>query len=541
MLQQQTPTIEAMPSPILDSQPSTSIKDYLFNIGKTYNENGIDGAMTAMASDAIMRDKLTPDHIQALAYSPQKKTNTPEQIAVAGLAGGIATTNIAEQLAQKYGVNLQQPKANSPQQVTSFTQGVQQALEQLKVDPASPEGQANQAYFGALFRGAGVKGAVDTYAKIYQKALDRDSLLRNTVLSETIKRDIKLQETQALQQQFTSTATKTLASSGIATEAIPQLSQQIGQVLVTAKENPALAQGSAQSIIQNLIDSRAPIETVNKVASMMSKAMDISKDDSDQVRALQAAGASDRLIARYRFGLQDATDAAQAQKLLEAQVRKQGEAKNQLEIDKAKALVPVEVDKHRQTKAIDIAADIAKEKQLMPLQIQKAGLQKQAESAGEILGQTPGLTAQVGDINKAVAILDSGKHNVGSGLSIIAGRGRVAQAIGSQFETDDQKNTNMVMDTVNKLAADGLKSLGANPSTADLQFWTENKPKANSNPEFVKEWIQGAQVKIANRVGWAQQTLGQPNVPLAPAAPGSPKPAETTRVRKFNPKTGGLE
>jgi hypothetical protein len=540
MLQQQTPTIEAMPSPILDSQPSTSIKDYLFNIGKTYNENGIDGAMTAMASDAIMRDKLTPDHIQALAYSPQKKTNTPEQIAVAGLAGGMATTNIAEQLAQKYGINLQQPKANSPQQVTSFTQGVQQALEQLKVDPASPEGQANQAYFGALFRGAGIKGAVDTYAKIYQKALERDSLLRNTVLAETIKRDIKLQETQALQQQFTSTATKTLASSGVATEAIPQLSQQIGQVLVTAKENPALAQGSAQSIIQNLIDSNAPTETVNKVAAMMSKAMDISKDDSDQVRALQAAGASDRLIARYRFGLQDATDAAQAQKLLETQVRKQGEAKNQLEVDKAKALVPVEVDKHRQTKAIDIAADIAKEKQLMPLQIQKAGLQKQAEAAGEVLGQTPGLTAQIADINKAVGILDSGKHNIGSGLSTIVGRGKVAQAIGSQFETDDAKNTNMVMDTVNKLATDGLKSLGANPSTVDLQFWTENKPKANSNPEFVKEWIQAAQVKIANRVGWAQQTLGQPNVPLAPAAPDSKKP-EAPKVRKFNPQTGKLE
>jgi hypothetical protein len=527
MLQQQTPTIEAMPSPILDSQPSTSIKDYLFNIGKTYNESGIDGAMTAMASDAIMRDKLTPEHIQALAYSPQKKTGTPEQIAVAGLAGGMATTNIAEQLAQKYGVNLQQPKANSPQQVTSFTQGVQQALEQLKVDPASPEGQANQAYFGALFRGAGIKGAVDTYAKIYQKALDRDSLLRNTVLAETIKRDIKLQETQALQQQFTSTATKTLASSGIATEAIPQLSQQIGQVLVTAKENPALAQGSAQSIIQNLIDSRAPIETVNKVASMMSKAMDISKDDSDQVRALQAAGASDRLIARYRFGLQDAKDAREAQGLLDAHMIKQTRQKNELELEK-----------HKAQKNYDVAAEISKEKQLMPLKIQAAGLEEQAKEAGKVLGSIPTLKDQIGDINKAVAIIDSGKHNIGSGLSTIAGRGKVAQAIGSQFETDDAKNTNMVMDTVNKLAADGLKSLGANPSTADLQFWTENKPKANSNPEFVKEWIQGAQVKIANRAGWAQQTLGQPNVPLAPAAPGANKKPGAEAIPGNQPKVG---
>jgi len=79
-------------------------------------------------------------------------------------------------------------------------------------------------------------------------------------------------------------------------------------------------------------------------------------------------------------------------------------------------------------------------------------------------------------INTVTGLLDSGKHNVGSALSGFVGRGPVAQAIGTQFETDDAKNTKTIMDTVNKLAADGLKALGSNPSTVDLEFWTRFKP-----------------------------------------------------------------
>jgi hypothetical protein len=521
-----------MPMPIgggsEGAAPST-IKDYLFNIGRSYTEGGIDGALLAMNSDPVAKGAMTPQHIEALALSDKKKLDTPEHIAVAGLAGGLNLTNKTEELARQSGLNLQNPAANGPEQVGTFTQGIKQLLATMKVDPNSPEAEANQAYFGALTRGSGIKGAVNAYTQVYQKAVDRDAQLRNTVLTETIKRDIKLQETQQLQRQFTETATRTLASSGLDTGVIPQLATQIGQVLVTAKENPALAVGGGQAILQNLIDAKAPTETINKVAGMLSKAVPVSKEDADQVRALEAAGASDRLIARYRFGLQDAKDAREAQSLLDAEAIRQTKQKNKLELEK-----------HAAQKSIDVASEISKEKQLMPLKIQQAGLEEQAKEAGKVLGTMPGLKDQINDINKAVAILDSGKHNVGSGLSVIAGRGKIAQAIGSQFETEDAKNTNLVMDTVNKLAADGLKSLGANPSTVDLQFWTANKPNASSSPEFVKEWIQGAQVKIANRAGWAQHTLGQKPTPVAPSAPDSKKP-ETPRVRKFNPQTGALE
>jgi hypothetical protein len=101
-------------------------------------------------------------------------------------------------------------------------------------------------------------------------------------------------------------------------------------------------------------------------------------------------------------------------------------------------------------------------------------------------------------------LIDSGEHNIGSTLSVLAGRGPIALAIGNQFETTQAKNTKIIMDTVQKLAADGLKVLGTNPSVSDLQFWTRFKPDANSDPDFVKEWIETRGADLKRRLGYAQ-------------------------------------
>ena len=111
-------------------------------------------------------------------------------------------------------------------------------------------------------------------------------------------------------------------------------------------------------------------------------------------------------------------------------------------------------------------------------------------------------------INKVTGLIDSGQHNVGSTLSGAVGRGPIAQAIGSQFETTDAKNTKTIMDTVNKLAADGLKALGSNPSVADLEFWTRYKPDGSSDPAFVKEWIQSRSDDLKRRLGYATSQVG---------------------------------
>jgi soluble lytic murein transglycosylase len=126
------------------------------------------------------------------------------------------------------------------------------------------------------------------------------------------------------------------------------------------------------------------------------------------------------------------------------------------------------------------------------------------------------------DINKVTGLLDSGNHNIGSIGSTIVGRGRIAQALGEIGETDDAANTRTIMDTVTKLAADGLKALGSNPSTVDLEFWTKYKPDATSNPKFVRDWIQSRSDDLKRRLGYAGAQVGAGGgAGVAPAAPAA--------------------
>lgn len=111
-------------------------------------------------------------------------------------------------------------------------------------------------------------------------------------------------------------------------------------------------------------------------------------------------------------------------------------------------------------------------------------------------------------ISKVVKTLDSGKHNIGSAAAVVVGRGPVAQAIGEQFETKDAKNTKLILDTVNKLAAEGLKVLGSNPSGPDLKFWTENKPNGSTDPDVMKEWVESRAADIKRRLNYAEKQVG---------------------------------
>jgi hypothetical protein len=135
----------------------------------------------------------------------------------------------------------------------------------------------------------------------------------------------------------------------------------------------------------------------------------------------------------------------------------------------------------------------------------RGGARKEiAKTAGEVVAGSQETQNLINKIdNTIVPIIDSGKHNIGPALSGLTGRGPVAQAIGSQFETEDAKNTRTVMETIDMLAIEGLKSLGANPSTRDLEFYTKNKPQANSDPEFVKSWIQSRSAALKRKLGYA--------------------------------------
>jgi hypothetical protein len=162
------------------------------------------------------------------------------------------------------------------------------------------------------------------------------------------------------------------------------------------------------------------------------------------------------------------------------------------------------------------------------LKAQREGQQTVMTEAAKQVAASADTQNTLNSINKITALLDSGEHNVGSVLSGFAGRGPIAQAIGGQFETTDAKNTKTILDTVNKLAADGLKALGSNPSTVDLEFWTKYKPDGSSDPVFVKEWIQSRSDDLKRRLGFATSQMGAGGA----AGTAPPATAELTAQQK---------
>ena len=176
----------------------------------------------------------------------------------------------------------------------------------------------------------------------------------------------------------------------------------------------------------------------------------------------------------------------------------------------------------------------------VPLQAQRDAAEARKAGQKEIITEAAKEVAKSADtqnllngIKKATDIIDSGNHNIGSVMSAGVGRGPIAQAIGSQFETKDARNTKTVMDTVQKLATEGLKALGSNPSTADLQFWTRFKPDASSDPEFVKEWIESRSEDLKRKLGYAEKQVekgGQAGVSPEVTTESTLSPADKARA-----------
>jgi hypothetical protein len=169
--------------------------------------------------------------------------------------------------------------------------------------------------------------------------------------------------------------------------------------------------------------------------------------------------------------------------------------------------VPVRDMDEGETEFDQRKAEFAKRQEL-ERQIEEERRKAIQKPAAEQIAVSADTQNMLNGINKVVKTLDSGKHNIGSALSVVAGRGPVAQAIGQQFETTDAKNTKIILDTVTKLSAEGLKILGSNPSGPDLQFWTANKPDGSSDPAFMKEWIESRSADLKRRLNYAEQQVG---------------------------------
>jgi len=226
-----------------------------------------------------------------------------------------------------------------------------------------------------------------------------------------------------------------------------------------------------------------------------------------------------------------------------------------------KALMPGKVDEAKQIavnkSAIEMKeykekmdVDIQKELKMAPIKIQQAGLTEAAKKAGEVLGNLPDLESQQKELKNAIDLLNKGTHNLGPQANILSGGPRLPleRQIGNLTGTTEAANTRFIMDSVNKLAADGLKTLGSNPSTVDLEFWTKDKPNESWEGEAVKKWLENGQLKIANRVGWAESSLAKSGGENSLNKPGAPRPvggavesSAAPKVKKYNPQTGKVE
>ena len=153
------------------------------------------------------------------------------------------------------------------------------------------------------------------------------------------------------------------------------------------------------------------------------------------------------------------------------------------------------------------AAAIARRQAEENIAVAGAAQREVATAAGKEIAGSSDTQKTMADIDSAEGLIRSGKHNIGPALSALQGRGVIAQGIGTQFETEDQVNTRMIMGVVDKLAIDGLKSLGANPSTRDLEFWIKSKPQESSDPQFMLQWIRSRREALAERLKYAGQQM----------------------------------
>ena len=187
---------------------------------------------------------------------------------------------------------------------------------------------------------------------------------------------------------------------------------------------------------------------------------------------------------------------------------------------------PAQREANLATQQAAAAADIQRRKE-MQLTTGKPAAEQVAASA-----DTQNI---LNSIEKVVKIIDSGDHNIGHAAGgLVSGQltGERVQKIGEAFRTEDAKNTKLVMDTVQKLASEGLKVLGSNPSTVDLEFWTKYKPDIGSDPAFVKDWMQSRSEDLKRRLNYAQQQVNAGgNAPAAAPVNQAPRGSAANPIK----------
>jgi hypothetical protein len=153
------------------------------------------------------------------------------------------------------------------------------------------------------------------------------------------------------------------------------------------------------------------------------------------------------------------------------------------------------------------------------------GREEIVKNSADVLKDEPNMIAQINSGNKVIDILDNKKTNFGS---ILQGQLPGEQFIGKALGTTDARNTQKVMEYLDKVTATGAKALGANPTDRDLKFLLENRPNERWPAADVKDWIESTQEKIKESIEVARKQVqtGGTYQPPVPATGGTgAKPA----------------
>jgi hypothetical protein len=147
------------------------------------------------------------------------------------------------------------------------------------------------------------------------------------------------------------------------------------------------------------------------------------------------------------------------------------------------------------------------------------------KNSADVLKDESTMISQINSGNTAIDVLDNKKTNFGS---ILQGQIPGEQTVGKLLGTQDARNTQKVMEYLDKVTAAGAKALGANPTDRDLKFLLENRPNEKWPAEDVKTWITSTQERIRDNIEVARKQVQsggtyQPPVPT-PGGSGTKPP-----------------
>lgn len=577
----------ATPGPVAPVKLSPEeLKQEAMGIGTSYLDSGsIQSSLDYYKNHPTLKDNLTQEHFDAIATNAQPKNATPEATATNAVMKGMWLADKCGTAAQNASLASGAGAAvGAPSSADIMRKGLQDALAQLKDPPGSPGAIANQAYFGALTRGAGVMGAADVYAKTYMRQVEQQNAVALEATKKQLDFQIKNQDRIALTKSVTDNIAKTLAGTGsnIPSAGIAQISEQASQILASAHTNPEAAGGAARALLQQLSDSGVSERQLTTIAKNFSNLvkMDPTKqktyDQLSNVEGLSGSGA----LTRWQFDIPTEADSKKIADAIDALKKKEAKQeadaagqKKAAEITSAAGAeitpvpVPGKPGVFMTPQAIasqgagmkagaEAGAKLPFEKSLASfkdsLELASAEEKKYKQTIGEKRGETmAALPGQVSSAKQAISTIADLKDSMNS--QMIQTNVGIKAPIGSllsKLPATQSRDFNNILDTLKSeqflSTVKGMKGLGAlsDAEGRKIESAIAKLDKNSSVEQFNKnlETIQTSLTRMVeeNRKFAETGKVGDVRNPKAvggavESAPAAPK------VRKYNPATGALE